>query len=90
MPYYPFHPESRNTVVAICRFDADGLVEAGFAPCWIDDAGRPVPLPEGPENARVADYVEQITRTAGLNGEFVRRGAEVLVAGAGPTKERTA
>ncbi|OLT05221.1 capsule biosynthesis protein CapA [Pseudonocardia sp. CNS-004] len=90
MPYYPFHPESRNTVVAICRFDADGLVEAGFAPCWIDDAGRPVPLPEGPENTRVADYVEQITRTAGLNGEFVRRGAEVLVTGAGPTKETTA
>ncbi|HLU56336.1 MAG TPA: CapA family protein [Pseudonocardia sp.] len=90
LPYYPFHPESRNTVVAVCRFDENGLVEAGFVPCWIDDAGRPVPLPEGPENARVADYVASITRTAGLNGEFVRRGAEVLVAGAGSTKESTA
>jgi poly-gamma-glutamate synthesis protein (capsule biosynthesis protein) len=89
MPYYPFHPESRNTVVALCRFDGNGLVEAGFAPCWIDDAGRPVPLPEGPENARVTGYVEQITRTAGLNGEFVRRGAEVLVAGAGHTAPTT-
>src|SRR5690606_19122885 len=90
LPYYPFHPESRNTVVAVCRFDENGLVEAGFVPCWIDDAGRPVPLPEGPENARVADYVASITRTAGLNGEFVRRGAEVLVTGAGSTKESTA
>lgn len=85
MPYYPFHPESRNTVVALCRFDADGLVEAGVAPCWIDDAGRPVPLPDGDENRRVGAYVEQITRAAGLNGEFVRRGAELLVTGT--TKE---
>ncbi len=85
MPQYPFHPESRNTVVALCRFDADGLVEAGFAPCWIDDGGRPVPLPEGPDNDRVAGYVEQITRTAGLGARFVRRGAELLVSGIGRT-----
>jgi len=85
MPQYPFHPESRNTVVALCRFDADGLVEAGFAPCWIDDTASPVPLGEGPEADAVASYVEQITRSAGLNGRFVRRGAELLIAGAGRT-----
>jgi poly-gamma-glutamate capsule biosynthesis protein CapA/YwtB (metallophosphatase superfamily) len=83
MPYYPFHPESRNTVIALCRFDAGGLVEAGFAPCWIDDAGRPVPLSSGEENQRVAEYVEQITKAGGLNAGFLPRDGEVLLAGVG-------
>jgi poly-gamma-glutamate capsule biosynthesis protein CapA/YwtB (metallophosphatase superfamily) len=85
MPQYPFHPESRNTAVALCRFDGDGLVEAGFAPCWIDGTGSPVPLAEGPEHDRVAGYVERITAAAGLNGRFVRRGAELLLTGTGRT-----
>ncbi|MBW0104525.1 CapA family protein [Pseudonocardia sp. KRD291] len=84
MPYYPFHPESRNTVVATCRFDADGLVEAAIVPCRIDDAGRPVPLGPG-EDADVVGYVADITDRARLNGRLVRRGDEVLVAGAGRT-----
>lgn len=81
MPYYPFHPESRNTIIALCRFDTVGLVEAGFVPCWIDDAGRPVPLPEGADSTRVTDYVEAITRAAGLNARLARRDHEVLVSG---------
>lgn len=82
MPYYPFHPESRDTAVALLRFDGDGLVEAGFVPCRIDGGGRPVPLPDGAESRRVAAYVEDITHAAGLRTTFVRRGDEVLVAGA--------
>jgi hypothetical protein len=84
MPQYPFHPESRNTAVALCRFDEDGLVEAGFVPCWIDGTASPVPL-AGAEADGVVDYVERITAAAGLNGRFVRRGDEVLLSGVGRT-----
>src|SRR5690606_14983130 len=45
MPYYPFHPESRNTAVAWLRVDRDGVAESAFVPCRIDDGGRPVPCP---------------------------------------------
>lgn len=79
MPAYPFHPESRNTVIAVCRFDGEGLVEAGFEPCWIDDAGRPVPCGDTEQGRRVTDYVEGITRAAGLNGRFVREDGRVLI-----------
>jgi poly-gamma-glutamate synthesis protein (capsule biosynthesis protein) len=79
MPYYPFHPESRNTVLALLRFDAGGIVEAGYVPCWIDDRGRPVPLPEGPEHRGVDGYVRSITEAAGWDAGFTVRGAEVLV-----------
>lgn len=84
MPQYPFHPESRNTAIALCRFDGDGLVEAGYLPCWIDDTASPVPL-AGPESGPVVDYVDRITAAAGLNGRFVRRGDELLLTGAGRT-----
>ncbi|ANY08896.1 CapA family protein [Pseudonocardia sp. HH130630-07] len=76
MPYYPFHPESRDTVVATCTFDRDGLVDAGIVPCRIDDAGRPVP--QGPDSP-VVGYVQDITARAGLNATLVRRGDRVLI-----------
>jgi poly-gamma-glutamate synthesis protein (capsule biosynthesis protein) len=61
MPFYPFHPESRNTMIADCRILTAGEVDAGFVPCRIDDNGRPVP---GGED--VAAYVERITAEAGF------------------------
>ncbi|WP_224387235.1 hypothetical protein [Pseudonocardia sp. ICBG1293] len=84
MPFYPFHPESRDTVVATCRFDRGGLVEAGIVPCRIDDAGRPVP--QGPDSP-VVDYVRDITTRARLGARLVRRGDDWLVAGAGSSEE---
>ncbi|GAB2675659.1 hypothetical protein GCM10027271_40990 [Saccharopolyspora gloriosae] len=90
MPYYPFHPESRNTVVATCRFDRDGLVEAGLVPCRIDDAGRPVPLAaDSPDGRGVLDYVERITAAARLNGTFTRRDDDVVITATRRTAERT-
>ncbi|CAL9336014.1 CapA family protein [Streptomyces sp. enrichment culture] len=74
MPAYPFHPESRNTAIAVCRFDGEGRVEAGLEPCRIDDGGRPVPCGDTDEGRRVTDYIEHITRTAGLNGRLARDG----------------
>ena len=76
MPFYPFHPESRNTIAADCRIAADGAVEAGFVPCWIDDRGRPVP---GERSEEVAAYVERISAEAGFDTEFTQDGERVLV-----------
>ncbi len=84
MPHYPFHPESRNTVIALCRVDRTGVVEAGFIPCWIDDQGRPCPVSRGEGGQQVADYVARISREAGLGGEFAWHGDEVLLTGVGP------
>lgn len=71
MPTYPFHPESRHTLIAHCRLQADGTLQAGFIPCWIDGDARPVPL--GRVDARAdatVDYVRQISAAAGLNARF--------------------
>jgi poly-gamma-glutamate synthesis protein (capsule biosynthesis protein) len=73
MPFYPFHPESRNTMIADVRVEG-GAVDAGFIPCWIDDLGRPVPGGSG-------DYVERISREAGFDTIFSSDGGRVTVSG---------
>ncbi len=77
LPAYPFHPESRNTMIADCRLGADGALEAGFLPCWIDEEARPTPL--GPaQGQQVVAYVEAISREAGLATVYRWRGDRVL------------
>jgi len=69
MPAYPFNPESRHTMIADCTIRSDGGVDAGFVPCWIDDDARPVPLGPG-EGDFVVEYIEAITREAGLSTTY--------------------
>ena len=69
MPAYPFHPESRNTAIAVLR-EVDGQLTAGLVPCWIDDDARPVPLRRSPEADRVLGYIEAISRKAGFTTQF--------------------
>jgi hypothetical protein len=93
MPTYPFHPESRNTMVARCVVGREGVREAGFVPCRIDAQARPVPG-AGEAGGSVARYVEEISRTAGLATTFAPRrdgGIDRVVVAAGdqgPTGER--
>ncbi|WAP53565.1 CapA family protein [Streptomyces sp. S465] len=77
MPYYPFHPESRNTVIASVEVDDDG-VRAGLVPCLIDDRGRPVPLTRDTGGEEVVEYVRDITRRAGLHTRFEWAGESVV------------
>ncbi len=78
MPAYPFHPESRNTAIAVLDVDDDGTLRPGFVPCWIDDDARPVPVARG-ERDSVADYIEDISRRAGLDTMFAWDGDIVRV-----------
>ena len=68
-PAYPFHPESKNALIAECRIDERG-VRAGFRPCWITPEGQPTLLARGEKGEAVKAYVEDITRRAGLNATF--------------------
>jgi poly-gamma-glutamate synthesis protein (capsule biosynthesis protein) len=84
MPFYPFHPQSRNTAIALCRFDSDGIVEAGVIPCWIDGQGRPQPLGPGADGDKVLDYIQKITDEANLGASIRWAGDVALIDGIGP------
>lgn len=77
MPTYPFHPESRNTIIATMTVDGGRLAFAGFVPCWIDREGVPHPLGDDEQGRDVAAYVEKISRAAGFDTVFEWRDGRV-------------
>ncbi|GAA3668927.1 hypothetical protein GCM10023081_04250 [Arthrobacter ginkgonis] len=70
MPNYAFHPESRNTAIAVLEIDGAGALEASFIPCWIDQSAAPQPLRDEASAAPVLAYVESISREAGFGTRF--------------------
>jgi len=77
MPAYPFHPESRHTLIAALTFDG-GAVEAAVIPCWIDDDARPVPVGRSPRGEAVADYLRAITADAAFATELAWSGDRIV------------
>jgi poly-gamma-glutamate capsule biosynthesis protein CapA/YwtB (metallophosphatase superfamily) len=66
-PLSPFHEEARMTMIAVCRFRGARLQSFGFVPCLINGQNHAVPVDgASTEGLRVAGYVEQISRQAGL------------------------
>lgn len=77
--WYPFHPESRNTAIALLDVAADGGLAWGFAPCWIDEGARPVPHGDDERGRSVAEYIRRITAEEGFDTDFAWEGDEVRV-----------
>lgn len=79
MPMYPFHPQSRHTMIADCRIDGAGRISAGFRPCWIGDLGQPEVPGNSARGQAVLDYMIEISREAGFNTAFAWDGERVVV-----------
>ena len=80
-PTYPFHPEAKNTMAAICVAGPDGVESAGFVPCWIEPDGSPRPLGQDAKGQEVTDYVASINEKAGLKADLKWQGDRVLFLG---------
>ena len=76
---YPFHPESRNTIIATCEIDKNGISKIGFIPCWIENDGSPKPMGNTEKGMEIARYVEKITQEAGLKAKFEWNEKEILI-----------
>ncbi len=79
-PEYPFHPESRLTMLAKLTVSEGEVVGAGFVPFVINQRSQPEPVGHTARGEEVLDYVGRITREAGLQATFTWRGDEVAVA----------
>ena len=60
MPYYPFNPDSRNTMLAKLVLTKEGIESFGYVPCYIDHAGAPVPLTTYEAAQPVIGYIQRI------------------------------
>jgi poly-gamma-glutamate capsule biosynthesis protein CapA/YwtB (metallophosphatase superfamily) len=76
-PTYPFHPEARNAMIAVCEIGAEGVRKAGFIPCWVNPKGQPEICGDDARGRAVASYIEQITGKASLRTDFEWDGALV-------------
>lgn len=76
-PLYPFHPESKNLMIADCIIDERG-VSPGFTPGWMQKTGAPLPLGNSEKGREVVDYFARITREAGLKADFAWDGDRVV------------
>lgn len=78
-PTYPFHPEAINTFIAKCTIREGAISEVGYLPYIVNKKAQPVPVERDAMGQQVFDYVEKITREAGMNTSFEWHGDEVLV-----------
>lgn len=60
MPYYPFNPNSRNTMLAKLVITRQGIQEFGYVPCYINHDGAPVPLTTYEEAQPVISYIQRL------------------------------
>lgn len=61
----PFHPQAVNAFMARLDWMADGSLQAGLVPVYVDPPGRPR-LADAEECHHIAAYVAEITLAAGL------------------------
>lgn len=82
-PLYPFHPEAKNAMIAVCDVGSDGRIAAGFLPCWMRPSAQPEVAGRGALGQSVADYVAAISERAGLRTAFAWDGDVVRFSAAG-------
>ena len=61
----PFHPEAVNAMLGTVEWHADGRLEAGVIPVFVEPPGRPV-LADAVRAKGIIDYVSAVTIEAGL------------------------
>ena len=75
---YQFHPEAKNAIIAFCDVSKDGVVKAGFVPCFVNKQSQPEVLGSDERGRSVASYMSEITEKAGLRAEFSWEGDRVV------------
>jgi poly-gamma-glutamate synthesis protein (capsule biosynthesis protein) len=79
---FPFHDESRLTMIALLRADSSGLLEASLIPCRIDQGGSPAPIdPASAEFGQFRVYLREIGERAGFTSDLNVRDGRLVVEG---------
>jgi poly-gamma-glutamate capsule biosynthesis protein CapA/YwtB (metallophosphatase superfamily) len=78
-PMNVFHPEASQTIVAKCTIDDGRIYRLSYLPCLINEQDQPEILKNDERGQQVFDYVDKITREAGLNALYEWEGDEVVI-----------
>lgn len=73
LPLWPFRTDTQMTSIATLDLARDGSVRAGLIPAMMLADGSTEPLAPGdPRAAKVAEYLERITRRVGFDTSYTR------------------
>ncbi len=73
-------PEAKRTLIAKATISQGKVQKVSFLPCYINPKREPqIVLRQDPRSQEVVDYVEEISRSQGLETKFSREGDEVVV-----------
>jgi len=71
--------ERSQTIIAKCTIDGGNISRVSYLPCLINQQGQPEILKNDERGHQVFDYMDKITREAGLNARYEWEGDEVLI-----------
>jgi poly-gamma-glutamate capsule biosynthesis protein CapA/YwtB (metallophosphatase superfamily) len=74
----PFHPEAVNSMLGVVRCHANGTLEQGFIPVYVEPPGRPVIADDG-KGSNIAKYIQRITELAGLPALSMQKQGDVVL-----------
>lgn len=78
-PTYPFHPEAVYCFLAKLIVREKRIAETRLIPMLVNKEGAPVIVGQKDGGQEVLDYIEKVTKAAGLNAGFVWDGNEVVI-----------
>ena len=78
-PKYPFHPEAKNTIIAKCTVKGNKVSRIAYLPCLVNKQAQPEILKNDDRGRQVFEYMDKITRAAGLNARYEWDGDEVAI-----------
>jgi len=78
-PTYPFHPDSVYCMTAKLIIENKKIVSFRYVPMKVEKDGRPYVHGHTEKGQEIFDYVEKITREAGLNAKFSWDGDDVVI-----------
>ena len=74
-----FHPDGKKSLIAKCIIEDGEIVETRFVPVLINKQKQPEVLGHDERGEDVVEYLQIITREAGLNARFEWDGDEVVI-----------
>ncbi len=78
-PNYPFHPDSKQTIIAKCVIDDKRISKVTYLPALINKKGQPEILKNDERGQKIYDYMKRISEDEELKVRFDWDGDEVLI-----------
>ncbi len=75
----PYSPEGMQTIIAKCTIDSGQISQVSYLPCLPNEQHQTEILKHDKRGQQVFDYMDNITKGAGLNARYEWKGDEVVI-----------